>query len=186
MIVVVGLAALRTTPAGSGEAVGAAPAIAAAAAADGAAVEIVTKIGEDGAGEELLLALGRAGVGHLAALRDPTRPTALAMADGEAPEYDLDLVSILLADGDGATGDRLDAPPSGSPPRSTSRRRAPPLPSTMPLSRISPNTASVTSTKAAEARSLIRSAGSIGIIIPARRTVRKPDTGRDCRWLPKA
>jgi hypothetical protein len=38
VIVVVGLAALRTTPAGVGQAVGAAPEIAAAAAADGAMV----------------------------------------------------------------------------------------------------------------------------------------------------
>jgi hypothetical protein len=119
VIVVVGLAALRTTPAGAGEAVGAAPEIAAAATADGAVVEIVTKVGEDGAGEELLLALGRAGIGHLAALRDPTRPTSLAMADVEVPEEDLDVISILLAEGEGSTEGRPDEPPPGAPPESS-------------------------------------------------------------------
>ena len=74
-------------------------------------MEIVTKIGEDGAGEELLLALGRAGIGHLAALRDPTRPTSLAMADAEAPEDDLDVISILLAEAESATAGRPDAAP---------------------------------------------------------------------------
>ena len=118
MIVVVGLAALRTTPSGFGEAVGGAPEIAAAAAAEGAAVEIVTKIGEDGAGEELLLALGRAGVGHLAALRDPTLPTSLAINDAEAPEDDLDLISIVLAEGGRATTGGPDAAPVGSTPES--------------------------------------------------------------------
>jgi len=103
VIVVVGLSALRTTPAGAGEAVGAAPRIAAAAAADGAAVEIVTKVGEDGAGEELLLALGRARVGHLAVLRDPTRPTVLATDDGGAADDDVDVVRVLLAEAESAT-----------------------------------------------------------------------------------
>ena len=112
MIVVVGLAALRTTPAGSGEAVGTAPDIAAAAVADGAAVEIVTKVGEDGAGEELLLALGRAGIGHLAALRDATRPTSLATAVDEPSEDDFGLASMLLAEGESATP----LSPDGAPP----------------------------------------------------------------------
>jgi len=116
VIVVVGLAALRTTPSGFGQAVGAAPGIAAAATAEGAAVEIVTKIGEDGAGEELLLALGRAGIGHLAALRDPTQPTSLAINDAEAPEDDLDLISIVLAEGESATAGGSDAARVGSTP----------------------------------------------------------------------
>jgi len=111
VIVVIGPAALRTAPTG-GRAVGAAPEIAAAAAADGAAVEIVTKVGEDGAGEELLLALGRARVGHLAVLRDPARPTSLAMDDVELPDDDVDLVPALLAEAEAAVG-RL---PNGSPP----------------------------------------------------------------------
>jgi hypothetical protein len=79
-------------------------------------VEIVTKVGEDGAGEELLLALGRAGIGHLAALRDPTLPTSLAMADAEASEEDLDVISILLAEGEGAMGDQSSEPPPGTAP----------------------------------------------------------------------
>jgi hypothetical protein len=116
VIVVVGLAALRTTPAGVGEAVGAAPGIAAAAAAEGAAVEIVTKVGEDGAGEELLLALGRAGIGHIAALRDPTLPTSLAFNDAEASEDDLDLISIVLAEGESVTPGGSDAAAVGSTP----------------------------------------------------------------------
>lgn len=95
VIVVIGPAALRATPTGAGRAVGAAPEIAAAAAADGATVEIITKIGEDGAGEELLLALGRARVGHLAVLRDPAGPTSLAMDDGEPLDDDVDLVALL-------------------------------------------------------------------------------------------
>jgi hypothetical protein len=116
VIVVVGLVALRTTPAGFGEAVGGAPEIAGAAAAEGAAVEIVTKIGEDGAGEELLLALGRAGIGHLAALRDPTLPTSLAINDAEAPEDNLDLISIVLAEGESASAGGPEAAPAGSQP----------------------------------------------------------------------
>jgi hypothetical protein len=116
VIVVVGLAALRTTPAGAGVAVGAAPEIAAAAVADGAVVEIVTKVGEDGAGEELLLALGRVGVGHLAALRDPAVPTALATEEAGAPEDDIAEISVLLAEEVGAAG-RLgdDQAPTPSP-----------------------------------------------------------------------
>jgi len=119
VIVVVGLAALRTTSAGPGEAVGAAPGIAAAAAADGAAVEIVTKVGEDGAGEELLLALGRAGIGHLAALRDPSRPTSLVIVDVDASEEALDVSSIVLADGESAIGDEASAPPPWIAPGSS-------------------------------------------------------------------
>lgn len=83
---------------------GTAPEIAAAAAAAGAAVEIVTRIGEDGAGEELLLALARARVGHLAVLRDPARPTSLAMDDVEQPDEAADLVPALLAEAEAAVG----------------------------------------------------------------------------------
>jgi len=88
VIVVVGPAAYSPTPGGIGRAVGLAPEIAAAAAAAGSAVELVAKIGEDGAGEELLLALARAGVGHLAVLRDPARPTPLALPRSEGPDED--------------------------------------------------------------------------------------------------
>jgi hypothetical protein len=100
VIVVIGPAALLTTATGGGRAVGTAPEIAAAAAADGAAVEILTKIGEDGAGEELLLALGRVSVGHLAVLRDPARPTSLATEDAEPAEDADGLVPALIAEGD--------------------------------------------------------------------------------------
>ena len=116
MIVVVGLAALRTTSVGAGVAVGTAPEIASAAAADGAKVEIVTKVGEDGAGEELLLALGRLGIGHLAALRDPAVPTAIAPGDADAPEEDTDSISVLLAEEPGTAGRTADEPtPEPSP-----------------------------------------------------------------------
>jgi len=106
VIVVVGLAALRTTSAGPGEAVGAAPGIAAAAAADGAAVEIVTKVGEDGAGEELLLAFGRAG-------RVIGRACGIGAVPVEAPFVHIAVhviqapgVGFLLADAHGlAAGD---------------------------------------------------------------------------------
>jgi hypothetical protein len=112
VIVVIGPAALRIAPPGAGRAVGTAPEIAAAAAADGATVEMVTKIGEDGAGEELLLAFARARVGHLAVLRDPARPTPLAMDDVERPDDDVDPVPALLA----AAEASLRRPPSGSHP----------------------------------------------------------------------
>lgn len=111
MIVVIGPAALRLAPTGAGRAVGTAPEIAAAAAADGSTVEILTKIGEDGAGEELLLALARARVGHLAVMRDPARPTSLAMDDVEPPDEDVDLVPTVLAEAEAA----VRRPPTGPP-----------------------------------------------------------------------
>jgi hypothetical protein len=117
VIVVVGPAALRLAPTGVGRAVGTAPEIAAAAAADGAVVEIVTKLGDDGAGEELLLALARARVGHLAVLRDPAGPTSLAVDDDEPPDEDLDLVPALLAEA-AAEAARRPTPGSRSAARS--------------------------------------------------------------------
>ncbi len=103
MIVVIGSAACRLEPDGAGRAVGMAPEIAAAAAAAGATVEILARVGEDGAGDELLLALARSGVGHLAVLRDPGRPTALAAAPPEdAVLGEDDLVQALLAEEDAA------------------------------------------------------------------------------------
>jgi hypothetical protein len=116
VIVVIGPATLRAAPAAAGRAVGTAPEIAAAAAAAGAAVEIVTKVGEDGAGEELLLALGRARVGHLAVLRDPARPTSIALYDVEPPEDDVDLLPALLVEAE-AEFDRS-RPDTWSVPRS--------------------------------------------------------------------
>ncbi len=101
MIVVIGSAAYLPVPAAAGRAVGFAPEIAAAAAAAGAAVELLARVGEDGAGDELLLALARRGVGHLAVLRDPARPTALAPAAPEdAISDDDDPGQALLAEGE--------------------------------------------------------------------------------------
>ncbi len=78
MIVCIGPVAFRPGSAGGGEVVGIAGEAALAAAAAGVPVELLAKVGEDGAGEELLLAIARGGIGHLAILRDPARPTALA------------------------------------------------------------------------------------------------------------
>jgi hypothetical protein len=118
VIVVVGAAALQPDPVGGGRAVGLAPEIAAAAAATGSVVEILTGAGEDGAGEELLLALGRRGVGHLAVLRDPARPTALAPTRDEPQgAEDDDVAPALLAEAEAALSrnpaEGAPAPPGG-------------------------------------------------------------------------
>ncbi len=112
MIVVIGSVACRLDPDGTGGAVGTAPSVAAAAAAAGAAVELLARVGEDGAGDELLLALARSGVGHLAVLRDPARPTALAPGLPDAPAAeDADLPPGLLAEAELAAT-RLPRPPA--------------------------------------------------------------------------
>ncbi len=49
--------------------------IAFAAASAGARVEIVARAGDDPTGDAVLLALARAGIGHVAVLRDASRPT---------------------------------------------------------------------------------------------------------------
>ena len=117
MIVVIGSAAYRPEPAGTGHATGLAPEIAAAGAAAGAAVELLTRIGDDGAGEELLLALARAGVGHLAILRDAGRPTALApaVADDLAETEDQDPIAAMLAEAEVAAAPPTDVPPTDVP-----------------------------------------------------------------------
>lgn len=74
MIVVIGALGLRGSIE-EAEPDGLAPAIAGAAAAAGARVELISKAGDDPAGDAVLLALARAGVGHVATLRDPSRPT---------------------------------------------------------------------------------------------------------------
>ena len=51
--------------------------VALAAAEQGAAVELIGRAGDDPAGDALLLALAGAHVGHVALLRDPTRPTPI-------------------------------------------------------------------------------------------------------------
>ncbi len=73
-------------PSGAG---GLPAAIATAAAAAGRRVELVGRVGEDPAGEATLLALARAGVGHVATMRDPTRPTR-ALAPVPATDDPLD------------------------------------------------------------------------------------------------
>lgn len=104
MIVVVGNAALRTDPDGTGRPAGPAAGIAERAAAAGASVELLAKIGEDGAGEELLLALARAGVGHLAVLRDAGVPTAIAEG-GAGPDEDAPIADLVAGTvGGGAPG----------------------------------------------------------------------------------
>jgi hypothetical protein len=104
VIVVIGSVAYRPDPAGGGQAVGLAPSIAIEAAAAGAPVEMLARIGEDGVGEDVLLALARARVGHLAVLRDPARPTALAPVapDAAVDDEDDDLVPALLAEAEAA------------------------------------------------------------------------------------
>lgn len=82
MIVVIGSLRLR----GSGEAAdvaGLTASIASAAAAEGSVVEVITRLGDDPAGDTVALALTRRRVGHVAVLRDPTRPTAIALTDAD-------------------------------------------------------------------------------------------------------
>jgi hypothetical protein len=76
VIVVVGNPRHRPAPAprAGGLAVG----VAATAAAAGAEVELVGKIGDDPAGEAALLDLAARHVGHVAILRDSSRPTPFA------------------------------------------------------------------------------------------------------------
>ncbi len=103
MIVVIGSLRLR----GSGpdaDVAGLAGSIAVAAAADGQRVELVGRLGDDPAGDAVLLALARHGVGHVAMLRDPSRPTTVVPDEDEPSDPD--------APGEGAH-------PSLDPPRPT-------------------------------------------------------------------
>jgi hypothetical protein len=77
VIVVVGSPLVGTSEARL-RAAGMAAGIARTAAAAGAEVQVVGKVGEDPAGEAVLLDLAAAMVGHVAILRDPTRPTPAA------------------------------------------------------------------------------------------------------------
>jgi hypothetical protein len=92
VIVIIGSPAWRPSPpAGpTGRACG----IALAAAARGSRVELVGRVGEDPVGEALLIALANAGVGHVAVLRDPSRPT-LAIEPPAASSAGEDGVSPL-------------------------------------------------------------------------------------------
>jgi len=88
VIAVIGCPVYRGPEEGRPGAVVGTPALVAeAAAAAGARVELVGRIGDDRAGDAILLALARRGVGHAAVLRDPARPTRIAVGrpddDGE-------------------------------------------------------------------------------------------------------
>jgi ribokinase len=92
MIVVIGNPVARTAELGGGvEGVAARTALAVARA--GVDVQLVGKIGEDPAGDAVLMALAAGGVGHVAMLRDPTRPTPVAVP-GQQP------ASAAMLDGD--------------------------------------------------------------------------------------
>jgi hypothetical protein len=96
VIVVVGSPVVGLTDAGL-RAAGMASGIARAAAAAGAEVQVVGKVGEDPGGDAVLLDLAAANVGHVAILRDPSRPTpASAPAPSDEPAFD-------DADGDPST-----------------------------------------------------------------------------------
>lgn len=85
MIVVLG-SPLLETGSGRSRAGGLAVEIARAAAAAGGEVQLVGKVGEDPAGEAVLLDLAQARIGHVALIRDPSRPTGngrLRLADDE-------------------------------------------------------------------------------------------------------
>ena len=90
MIVVVGSPAGRIVD-GRVALAGIAAEAARAAAAAGATVQLVGRVGDDPAADTLLLGLATAGVGHVAVLRDPTRPTPIAdEVDAEGPGEELD------------------------------------------------------------------------------------------------
>ena len=88
MIVVVGSPLVGLTENGL-RAAGMASGIARAAAAAGAEVQVVGKVGEDPGGDAVLLHLAAGNVGHVAILRDPSRPTPAAMpAAADEPAFD--------------------------------------------------------------------------------------------------
>jgi hypothetical protein len=111
MIVVVGVPAWRSEPAGPA---GRAAAVALAAASHGGSVELVGRVGDDDPGDRLLLELSRAGVGHAAVLRDPARATpVLPDLAGLAPAAADDAQPSALADDEPSPpGDVL---PAGAP-----------------------------------------------------------------------
>jgi sugar/nucleoside kinase (ribokinase family) len=74
VIVVVGSPLVGLTEGGL-QAAGMATGIARAAAAAGSEVQVVGKVGEDPGGDAILLDLAAGDVGHVAILRDPSRPT---------------------------------------------------------------------------------------------------------------
>ena len=79
--------------------------IARAAASVGAEVQVVGKVGEDPGGDAVLLDLASGGVGHVAILRDPSRPTPAAPpppADDGPPFDDPDAQPAAEAEVDSA------------------------------------------------------------------------------------
>jgi hypothetical protein len=67
---------------------GMASGIALAAAAAGRSVQVVGKTGDDATADAVVLDLGRGGVGHVALLRDPSRPTPLEAPRAGSPDPD--------------------------------------------------------------------------------------------------
>ena len=78
MIVVIGSAQLVIAD-GERSAGGLAVDIARAAASGGSRVEFIARIGDDPAGDDLLVALSRHKIGHVATLRDASRPTPVSV-----------------------------------------------------------------------------------------------------------
>ena len=107
MIAVIGAPRLLGTGTDA-DVAGLAAAIAVAAATAGSRVEFVGKTGDDPAGDAVLLALAHHSVGHVATLRDPSRPTTVVPLDDEPADLD-------AADADASdTGDQTSpgVPPS--------------------------------------------------------------------------
>jgi pfkB family carbohydrate kinase len=97
---------------------GLAAAIAVAAATAGSRVEFVGKTGDDPAGDAVLLALAHHSVGHVATLRDPSRPTTVLPLENEPADLDAadadppdpsDLASPGMPPSSGLAGPVLDA-----------------------------------------------------------------------------
>jgi len=89
MIVVIGSPIGRVSD-GAISAAGTSSRIALAAARTGAAVQVVGKTGDDETADSVVLDLARGGVGHVALLRDGSRPTPLEQpVDGDPADEDL-------------------------------------------------------------------------------------------------
>jgi hypothetical protein len=114
VIVVVGSPLVGVTDAGL-RAAGMAAGIARAAAVAGAEVQIVGKVGEDPGGEAVLLDLATALVGHVAILRDPSRPTPAALPrphDDVPPFEEADAEPVASGDDEAATTRGLSLEPA--------------------------------------------------------------------------
>jgi sugar/nucleoside kinase (ribokinase family) len=104
VIVVIGSPLVGLTETGL-RAAGLASGIARAAAAAGAEVQVVGKVGEDPGGDAVLLDLAAGNVGHVAILRDPSRPSpAIEPAPTDEPTFDeVDGETSTADDGDSTT-----------------------------------------------------------------------------------